>query len=149
MWAEDGSANAAELGLCLKEPGVESKERVTGRQRKSLDARSPYTFTTTALLTSLVASAMGVVAKPLESKAEVHTFAGDNCDGKDDPTALTGSGSYRCIAVSGKRSIRAPEKKGCNIKTFSGSDCKGSSWKVPDGDVGCHSVLFASVEIQC
>lgn len=39
--------------------------------------------------------------------------------------------------------------RGCTIKTWSGANCHGSSWTMPDADFGCHSVLHAAVSIEC
>ncbi|KAK4186753.1 hypothetical protein QBC35DRAFT_515993 [Podospora australis] len=50
--------------------------------------------------------------------------------------------TYRCFAVSGKRSIAA-SGGGCSVTTWSGTDCRGSSFSLPYQ--GCFSVLYGSV----
>ncbi|KAI1924229.1 hypothetical protein LOZ58_001244 [Ophidiomyces ophidiicola] len=80
-------------------------------------------------------------------EAKVEMFSSDTCGGAVDSAMVVGSGSYRCIAVTNKRSIKAPVLNGCEVRTFSGNNCRGSNFRLPDRD--CHSVLYASVEIKC
>ncbi|KAF7126241.1 hypothetical protein CNMCM5793_002736 [Aspergillus hiratsukae] len=71
----------------------------------------------------------------------------DTCGGVDDSFAITSAGSQRCVPVpSNKRSIRVIDNS-CIITTWSGGDCRGSSFRVPD--TTCHSVLYAAVSVYC
>lgn len=58
--------------------------------------------------TPFPANAEGNVAAPLADEAKVEMFSSDTCGGAVDTVMLVGSGSYRCVAVTNKRSIRAP-----------------------------------------
>ncbi|KAF7175247.1 hypothetical protein CNMCM7691_007287 [Aspergillus felis] len=72
----------------------------------------------------------------------------DSCGGTDDSFAITSTGSQRCVPVpSNKRSIRVTDNSSCIITTWSGGDCKGLSFRVPDTD--CHSVLYSAVSVYC
>lgn len=69
-------------------------------------------------------SASAVSATPAQSGSKrqsdlaiVNMWSGDNCDGNQDTVHIQGSGAYRCVPVSGKRSIAAPEKR-CVICLF-------------------------------
>jgi len=112
-------------------------------------------FTLTALLVSALAAfttaapvegTTEVVGSPLDRSAQVTFYHGDTCDNRADGVNLQGSGSYRCIPIGNVRSISA-SGSGCTVKTWSGNNCHGNNFKVPDAS--CHSVLYASVSIQC
>ncbi|RHZ68950.1 hypothetical protein CDV55_101907 [Aspergillus turcosus] len=71
----------------------------------------------------------------------------DTCGGADDSFAIASAGSQRCVPVpSNKRSIRVLDNS-CIVTTWSGSDCRGLSFRVPD--TTCHSVLYAAVSVYC
>ncbi|KAK1622448.1 hypothetical protein BDP81DRAFT_455253 [Colletotrichum phormii] len=108
-------------------------------------------FSTFAMITSLATMA---IANPVNLEvrddwAKVVSFSDDLCNADQSTFEVTGSGAYRCIPVTNKRSIKVLQKRDCTIKTFSGSNCRGSHFTLPDGDLDCHSVLHASVEISC
>ncbi|GFG02989.1 hypothetical protein IFM5058_01208 [Aspergillus udagawae] len=72
----------------------------------------------------------------------------DTCGGVDDSFAVTSTGSQRCVLVpSNKRSIRVLDNSSCIITTWSGGDCKGLNFRVPD--TNCHNVLYAAVSVYC
>ncbi|KAF6805538.1 hypothetical protein CSOJ01_09407 [Colletotrichum sojae] len=106
---------------------------------------------TIAILTAVFASATS--ASPVEmlqaDHAKVSSFATDLCGGESGTYEVTGSGSYRCIDVTNRRSIKVADKRGCTIKTWSAHGCLGSSWQVPDGDLDCHSVLHGAISLSC
>ncbi|KAF7126237.1 hypothetical protein CNMCM5793_002732 [Aspergillus hiratsukae] len=103
---------------------------------------------TTLLLTIFPAALM---ASPLEARSgiEINLYSGDMCDGQVDTVTLAGSGAYRCVAVTNKRSIQKPTMNNCAVRTWSGSNCEGSSWELANDNYVCHSILYASVSIQC
>ncbi|GFG20626.1 hypothetical protein IFM61606_00678 [Aspergillus udagawae] len=102
-------------------------------------------FPAALMASPLETNVMDVEASNVDVTAKF--WGGDLCDGPVDSISLVGSGSYRCVAVTNKRSISVPSMNGCTVKTWSGNNCRGSSFKVPD--TGCHSVLYAGVSIQC
>ncbi|KAF2799294.1 hypothetical protein K505DRAFT_371118 [Melanomma pulvis-pyrius CBS 109.77] len=110
--------------------------------------------TTTAILTTLLASLALATPAPspnLEAREDwgkVVSFTGDLCNGVSTTVELLGSGANRCVAIGGG-SVQDIQKRGCTIKTWSGADCHGSSWTMPDADFGCHSVLHAAISIEC
>ncbi|OHF00752.1 hypothetical protein CORC01_04069 [Colletotrichum orchidophilum] len=109
-------------------------------------------FFNPAIIASLFAAVALANPANLEVRndwAKVVSFSDDLCTTGQSTFEVTGSGAYRCIPVTNKRSIKALEKRGCTIKTFSGSNCRGSHFTIPDGDLECHSVLHAAVEISC
>ncbi|KAF2434295.1 hypothetical protein EJ08DRAFT_627812 [Tothia fuscella] len=116
-------------------------------------------FTNTAAFTILVTLATVSTAVPLEETSSTNAIAegtqvgatarawhGDLCHDLESSTTLTGSGSYRCVAVGSSRSISA-DRDGCRVATYSGNNCRGSKFSVPDN--ACHSVLFGSYEVSC
>ncbi|KAF9871200.1 hypothetical protein CkaCkLH20_11369 [Colletotrichum karsti] len=104
--------------------------------------------TIVAVLASL-ALANPVELEARADHAKVTTFSDNLCKNGPRVFEITGSGSKRCNPVKNARSIKVQDKRGCTIKTWSGSNCKGQSFKIPDGDLDCHSVLHASVQILC
>lgn len=65
---------------------------------------------TLALTTLLSLAAAAAVATPLEVRdndAHTNMYASDVCQGAVDAFDVVGSGGYRCVAVSNKRSISA------------------------------------------
>jgi hypothetical protein len=115
-------------------------------------------YTITALLT--IALAAFTTASPIEATtastaaadatqdrtSNVHFWHGDTCNNSAGGANVVGSGSKRCVPVKNVRSISA-SGSGCTVRTWSGNDCKGSNFRVPDS--GCHSVLYGSVSIDC
>ncbi|KAF2271453.1 uncharacterized protein EI97DRAFT_387854 [Westerdykella ornata] len=75
----------------------------------------------------------------------VTVFSGDTCSGSNSQFTVT-NGGYRCVAVSNARSLSVSGSN-CYVTTWSGTDCRGSSYNVQYQ--GCHGVLFGSVEVRC
>ncbi|KAE8337815.1 hypothetical protein BDV24DRAFT_154085 [Aspergillus arachidicola] len=97
---------------------------------------------TSTTLTSTSTTSTGTTATPTQTDfgATVHMYANDTCGGTDDSFSVLNSSSQKCVVVpSNKRSIRISQNDGCNVTTWSGSNCAGSSYDVPDTD--CHAVL--------
>ncbi|KAI3556383.1 hypothetical protein CABS03_03444 [Colletotrichum abscissum] len=106
------------------------------------------------ILTSITSLATSVITNPVDLKvrdnwAKVVSFSNNLCNSDQSTFEVTGSGTYRCIPITNKRSIKVLQKSNCTIKTFSGSNCGSSHFNLPDGDLDCHSVLHASVEMSC
>ncbi|GAQ09271.1 hypothetical protein ALT_6592 [Aspergillus lentulus] len=79
--------------------------------------------------------------------ATFEMYETDSCGGTDDSFAITSTGSQRCVLVpSNKRSIRVLDNS-CIVTTWSGDDCKGLNFRVPDNK--CHNVLYAAVSVYC
>ncbi|KAJ0329735.1 hypothetical protein COL922a_012696 [Colletotrichum nupharicola] len=109
-------------------------------------------FSVTTVMTAALASLALANPVQLESRqdhSKVSSFSDDLCTNGEQVFEVTGVGARRCIPVSNKRSIKVADKHGCTIKTWSGSNCGGSDFTLPDGDLDCHSVLHAAVEIIC
>ncbi|KAL2793067.1 hypothetical protein BJX66DRAFT_339126 [Aspergillus keveii] len=87
---------------------------------------------------------------PLEARddtANVRMFSGDTCGGAEQSFSVSGSGTYRCVPVSAARRSVLVTGSGCTTTTWSGTNCEGSRYKIPDS--GCHSLLYGSVSVQC
>ncbi|KAF7621073.1 hypothetical protein AFLA_011389 [Aspergillus flavus NRRL3357] len=105
---------------------------------------------TSTTLTSSSTTSTDSSATPTQTDfgATVHMYASDTCGGTDDSFSVLNSSSQKCVVVpSNKRSIRVSQNDGCNVTTWSGSNCAGSSYDVPDTD--CHAVLYAAVSVDC
>ncbi|PVI01418.1 hypothetical protein DM02DRAFT_502816, partial [Periconia macrospinosa] len=79
--------------------------------------------------------------------ANVRMFAGDTCNGATNQFSVSGSGSNRCVPVPAARRSISVTGSGCATITWSGTNCQGNSFKIPDS--ACHSVLYGSVSVQC
>ncbi|KNG91233.1 hypothetical protein ANOM_000291 [Aspergillus nomiae NRRL 13137] len=112
---------------------------------------SSTTSTSTSTSTTLTnTTSTSTTASPTETNfgATIHMFANDTCGGTDDSFSVLNSNSQKCVVVpSNKRSIQVSQNDGCNVVTWSGSNCAGSSYIVPDTD--CHAVLYAAVSVDC
>ncbi|KAE8153818.1 hypothetical protein BDV25DRAFT_14900 [Aspergillus avenaceus] len=106
---------------------------------------SLFSSTSTPTNTSTSAS-----AQPTDTTfgATVHMSRNDTCGGTTDSFSVLNSNTYRCVIVPAeKRSIRVSQNQGCKVKTWSGNNCLGLNFRVPDTE--CHSVLYASVSVDC
>ncbi|KAE8357648.1 hypothetical protein BDV27DRAFT_138968 [Aspergillus caelatus] len=105
---------------------------------------------TSTTLTSTSTTSTSTSVKPTQTDfgATVHMYANNTCGGTDDSFSVLNSSSQKCVVVpSDKRSIRVSQNDGCKVVTWSGSNCAGSSYRVPDTD--CHAVLYAAVSVDC
>ena len=109
-----------------------------------------YTLTTllTLFLTALTTASPieAITGATRDHSSNVQFWHGDICTDNAGTVSLVGSGSTRCIPVNNARSISA-SGSGCTVKTWSGNNCRGGSFRVPDS--GCHSVLYGSVSVNC
>ncbi|OGM47138.1 hypothetical protein ABOM_003961 [Aspergillus bombycis] len=113
-------------------------------------ASTTSTSTTSTSTTSTSTTSTSTTASPTQTNfgATVHMFANDTCGGTDDSFSVLNSSSQKCVVVpSNKSSIRVSQNDGCKVVTWSGSNCAGSSYRVPDTD--CHAVLYAAVSVDC
>ncbi|UQC75163.1 uncharacterized protein CLUP02_01816 [Colletotrichum lupini] len=104
----------------------------------SLTTRFPTLASTTSLATFVIANSVDLEVR--DNWAKVVSFSDDLCNSDQSTFEVTGS----AIHFTNKRSIKVLQKSDCTIKTFSGSNCGGSHFNLPDGDLDCHSVLHAS-----
>ncbi|KAL3484709.1 hypothetical protein BJX62DRAFT_218357 [Aspergillus germanicus] len=74
-------------------------------------------------------------------------FSGDTCGVAQQSFSVAGTGVYRCVPVSAARRSIIVTGSGCTTTTWSGTDCSGSRYKIPDSD--CHSVRYGSISVQC
>ncbi|KAK4171537.1 hypothetical protein QBC36DRAFT_199113 [Triangularia setosa] len=98
---------------------------------------------------TLAAPAEAELATKFESDVRIlgtvviTTYSGNACNGSNEQVTVT-NGGYRCFPVSNKRSIGI-SGSGCTVRTWSGGDCRGSSFTATSS--GCYSVLYGSVSI--
>ncbi|KAM7192894.1 hypothetical protein V8F33_008082 [Rhypophila sp. PSN 637] len=103
-------------------------------------------------LATILALATTTLATPIPEELQergtvtVTMFGGDVCNGQADSFQVT-DGGRRCVPVrSAKRSISV-SGGGCSVTTFSGTDCRGSSFHANIGS--CTGALYGSVRVDC
>ncbi|KAE8400089.1 hypothetical protein BDV37DRAFT_258580, partial [Aspergillus pseudonomiae] len=122
----------------------------TPTSTSTISTSTTSTSTTSTSTTSTSTTSTSTTASPTKTNfgATIHMFANDTCGGTDDSFSVLNSSSQKCVVVpSNKRSIQVSQNDGCKVVTWSGSNCAGSSYTVPDTD--CHAVLYAAVSVDC
>lgn len=105
-------------------------------------------------LFSIIAfSALCVSAAPSRLQARddpdsmIGMYSDNNCDNLVDEPVWGGPGTYSCFPVPQAVNSITVWGAGCLTTTWSGTNCRGSSYNIPDSN--CHSLPYGSVSVQC
>ncbi|KAI0025153.1 hypothetical protein F4780DRAFT_415673 [Xylariomycetidae sp. FL0641] len=82
-----------------------------------------------------------------EAVAIVNAYNGETCGGYNTQTfTITGDGVHSCKGLSNAKSIQV-SGSGCNVTAWTGNDCRGDVFEVPNSN--CQTVSFGSVMAEC
>ena len=110
--------------------------------------RNMYPLPSIITLGALCVAAAPTSVDRRESDASLEFYSDSDClNVVEHPVTSNIPGAYYCFVVTSPANSISVTVAGCSTVTWSGNNCEGSSYSIPDSN--CHSLPYGSVSVQC